>query len=89
MLPQQPEQTGDPSLILHERLPLAFMQITHFILVFSLPVCKISPLLGNPVLRDAAAGQKLKDSRDRKPLFPASRVQAAGALLLMLESVET
>ena len=89
MLAQQPEQTGDPSLILHERLPLAFMQITHFILDFSLPVCKISPLLGGPVLRDAAAGQKLKDSNDRKPLFPASRGQPAGPLRLMLESVET
>jgi hypothetical protein len=88
MLPQQPEQIGDPSLILHERLPLAFMQITHFILVFSLPVCKISPLLGHPV-RDAAAGQELNDSNGRKPLFPASRGQPAGPLRLMLETFET
>jgi hypothetical protein len=56
-LAQQPEQTGDPSLILHERLPLAFMQITHFILDFTILACKISPLPGHPVLRDAAAAR--------------------------------
>jgi hypothetical protein len=88
-LAQQPEQTGDPSLILHERLPLALMQITHFILDFSIPVCKISPLLGHPVLRGAGAGQELNGSNDRKPLFPASRCQPAGPLRLMLETVET
>jgi hypothetical protein len=58
MLAQHAEQTGDPSLILHERFPLALMQITHFILDFSLPVCKISPLPGHPFLSDAAAGQQ-------------------------------
>jgi len=89
MLAQQPEQTGDTSLILHERLPLVFMQITHFILVFSLLACKISPLFGGPVLRDAAAAQELIDSNDRKPLFPASRGQPAGPFLLMLETVKT
>jgi hypothetical protein len=64
MFAQQPEQIGDPSLILHERLPLAFMQITHFILVFSVLSCKISPFLGGPVLRDAAAGREQSDSND-------------------------
>jgi len=64
-LAQQPEQTGDPSLILHERLPLTFMQITHFILDFSILACKISPLLGHHVLRAAAAGQELNDSKDQ------------------------
>ena len=89
MLAQQPEQTRDPSLILHERLPLAFMQITHFILVFSLPVCKMSPLLGGPVLRDDAAGEEQNDSNDRKPLFPASHGQPSGPLRMMSEPVET
>ena len=59
MLAQQAEQTGDPSLILHERLPLAFVQITHFILAFSILACKISPLPVHPVLRDAAAAQRV------------------------------
>jgi hypothetical protein len=89
MLAQQPEQTRDPSLILHERLPLALMQITHFILDSSLPACKISPLPGGPVLRDGAAGQEQSDSNDRKPLFPASLGQLSGPLRLMLEFVET
>jgi len=89
MLAQQAEQTGDPSLILQERLPLAFAQITHFILDFSIPACKISPLLVHPVFRDAAGGQELNDRNDRKPLFSASRGQPAGPLRLMLEAVET
>jgi hypothetical protein len=77
-LAQQPEQTGDPSLILQERLPLAFMQITHF---------KISPLFGRPVLRDATAAQELNYGDDRKPPFPASRGRPDRGL--MLETVET
>jgi hypothetical protein len=63
-LAQQAGQTGDPSLILHERLPLVFMQTTHFILDLSIPACKISPLFGHPVLRDVAAAQDLKDGDD-------------------------
>jgi hypothetical protein len=57
------------------------MQITHFIFVFSIPACKISPLFGHPVLRDAA-GQEQSDSNGRKTLFPASRGQPAGNVII-------
>jgi hypothetical protein len=88
-LAQQPEQTGDPALILQERLPLAFMQITHFILAFPILACKISPLPVDPVLREVAAAQELHDGDGRKPPFPAGRGQPAGPLRLKLEAVET
>jgi hypothetical protein len=37
------------------------MQIAHFILDLSIPACKIAPLPGHPVLRDAAAAHEPND----------------------------
>jgi len=46
MLAQQAEQTEEPSLILHDRLPLALMQITHFILISRSLSAKCPPYPG-------------------------------------------